>query len=98
MSKLNVNLITNRNEDGPVELSKGAIIPDGQQFTVNGDINLVGVLTATTYNVGSIDVTGIVTASAFYGDGSQLSNLPSVNESKIIAYTVVFGPENNFRS
>lgn len=98
MSQLKVNSISNKNQNGPVELTKGAIIPSGQQLNINGDVNLVGVLTATSYNAGNINITGIVTAQTFYGDGSQLSNLPSVNESKIIAYTVVFGPENNFRS
>jgi len=52
---------------------------------LNGNINVTGVITSSAAVVGSavtinntgLDVTGIVTASSFSGDGSGLSNLTS---------------------
>ena len=59
MSKIKVNTITNKNEDGPVELTSGASIPSGKSLTVLGDANFSGIVTATGYD----------------GDGSQLTGL-----------------------
>ena len=89
MSKIKVNSIVNKNDDGQVELTRGATIPSGQQLSVTGNFNVTGVLTATSYDVGSMNVTGVVTASSFVGDGSALTNLPTVSSSKIIAYKYI---------
>ncbi len=59
MSTLRVNKITNFNDDGPFEFSTGVVID--QQLQVDGQLN--------------INTTGIVTASAFYGDGAGLTGL-----------------------
>jgi len=91
MSKIKVNRITNKNEDGGVELTLGATIPSGKQLNVTGGVNVTGILTATNYNTTNINVTGIVTASSFSGNGSQLTSLPSVSNGKMVAYKYILG-------
>lgn len=68
--------------NSPVIVSYGATVPSGQTFTALGNVNISGVVTATN----------------FVGDGSGLTQLSIATESKAIAYKVVFGPENNYRS
>ena len=91
MSKIKVNRITNKNEDGGVEFTHGATIPSGKQLNVTGGVNVTGILTATNYNVTNVNVSGIVTASSFSGNGSQLTSLPSVSNGKMIAYKGILG-------
>ncbi len=91
MSKIKVNSIVNKNDDGQVELTRGAIIPAGGQLTINGGFNVTGVLTASTYDVTNINVVGVITATNFVGDGSQLTSLPSVSVGKMIAYKRILG-------
>lgn len=91
MSKIKVNFLTNKNENGSVELTKGATIPVGKQLSVTGGVNVTGVLTATNYNVTNVNVTGVVTATSFVGNGSGLTNLPSVSSGKMIAYKRILG-------
>ena len=91
MSKIKVNKITNRNEDGAVELTKGATIPSGGTLNIVGDVNITGILTAASYSVTNINVTGVITATNFVGNGSQLTNLPSVTNGKMIAYKRILG-------
>lgn len=59
MSKIKVNTITNKNEDGPVELTYGASVPSGKTLSV----------------LGNCSFSGIITATSFSGDGSQLTGL-----------------------
>lgn len=91
MSKIKVNSIVNKNDDGEVELTRGATIPSGQQLTVTGNFNVTGILTASNYDVNEMSVTGVVTATSFVGDGSALTSLPSVSSGKIIAYKRILG-------
>jgi len=91
MSKIKVNFLSNRNENGPVELTRGATIPAGKQLNVTGGVNVTGILTATDYNVTNINISGIVTATSFSGNGSQLTSLPSVSNGKMIAYKRILG-------
>tara|TARA_S200002703_G_scaffold150464_1_gene148842 strand:+ start:3675 stop:3974 length:300 start_codon:yes stop_codon:yes gene_type:complete len=86
MSKLKVNSITNLTETSSVILPKGATIPSGYQLSVNGGVNSSGILTASNLNLtANANVVGVLTASSFEGDGSGLTQLPSVNESKVYA-------------
>lgn len=82
MTKLKVNFIVNRNDSGAPQLNYGATVPSGQ--TISGD--------------GGMNVTGIVTASSFVGNGSGLTNLSIATRGRAFAYKVVFGPENTFRT
>ena len=90
MSKIKVNYVTNKTEDGAVELSRGAIVPNGKTLTVNGNATATGSVTAGTVNVNTATVTGNVSGT-LSGDGSNLSNLPSVNVGKIMAIKRILG-------
>jgi|TARA_R100000482_G_C5086701_1_gene128791 hypothetical protein len=90
MSKIKVNYVTNKTEDGAVELSKGATVPNGKTLTVNGNATATGSVTVGTVNVNTATVTGNVSGT-LSGDGSNLSNLPSVNVGKIMAIKRILG-------
>ena len=90
MSKIKVNYVTNKNEDGAVELSKGATVPNGKTLTVNGNATATGSVTVGTVNVNSATVTGNINGT-LSGDGSNLSNLPSVNVGRIMAIKRILG-------
>jgi len=72
-SKLQVDSIEAFDPAGPVVVSYGASVPSGQTFTAQGNVN----------------ISGIVTASNFSGDGSGLSGLNIATSSKAIAYTLI---------
>lgn len=78
MSKVKVNTVTNKLGTGPVELTYGATVPVGQQFTVLGN---------TSFN-------GIVTATSFDGDGSNLTNLGGdpATTGKLFAIRTILDP------
>lgn len=90
MSKIKVNSIVDRLDEGPPELTFGATIPTGQVLKANGNLNVgvatVGILSATTLNASS------VTANSFVGDGSRLTGLPIVSQSKVIALRIIMDP------
>jgi hypothetical protein len=90
MSKIKVNYVTNKNEDGAVELPRGATIPNGKTLTTNGNATATGSVTVGTVNVNTATVTGNVNGT-LSGDGSNLSNLPSVNVGKIMAIKRILG-------
>lgn len=77
MSKLKVNSIVNRNDDGGPELTYGATIPAGQTFLIQGNANIVGV----------------VTASSFSGSGANLTlpARVSISTKKTIALKRILG-------
>ena len=75
MSKIRVNSIVNRNDDGGPEFLKGAKVPSGQILSINGGINAVGV----------------VTAASFVGDGSGLLNLQVPSKGKVYALRLILG-------
>ena len=66
MSTLRVNKISNLNDNGPVEFTKGVEVPANQ--TVTGDINLSGICTATAFvgNGNGITVTGGATNAKIF--------------------------------
>jgi len=73
MSKIKVNTIVNKNDNGAPELSKGATIPSGQVLSSSSGMN----------------VTGIVTASSFVGNGSNLTGLSISTKGQAIAYKLI---------
>ena len=90
MSKIKVNYITNKNEDGAVELTRGATVPNGETLTAYGNATATGTVTVGTINVNSATVTGNINGN-LSGDGSNLSNLPSVNVGRIMAIKRILG-------
>jgi|TARA_R100001480_G_scaffold74150_1_gene84794 hypothetical protein len=56
MTRINVDSITNRDDNGAVTLLHGGTVPSGKLISSSGDMTVVGVLTATS----------------FAGDGTQL--------------------------
>ena len=90
MSKIKVNYVTNKNEDGAVEFSRGATIPNGKTLTTNGNATATGTVTVGTVNVNTATVTGNVSGT-LSGDGSNLTGLPSVNVGKIMAIKRILG-------
>ena len=90
MSRLRTNLITNRMANGAPTVSNGLVISG---VTTTSDIK---VGTGATLNVyGGATFSGIITATQFKGDGSNLSGLASrefygfktVNEDLILIHT-----------
>ena len=92
MARLNVNTITDRNDSGAPELTYGATLPSGSKLTVNGNINLTGVSTIGILSATNAVIIGVVTATSFRGDGSQLTGVQSVGPSKSIALKIVLDP------
>lgn len=79
MSTLRVSRITNANDDGAVEFSKGATLPSGQTIVNNSDQNVIEVNTST----------GVVTATDFSGDGSQLTGMEGVSRANALGVIFV---------
>ena len=63
MSRIRANKITNKLGTGAVELEKGAHLPIGMGITGAGGLN----------------ITGVVTAGSFAGDGSGLIGVASTD-------------------
>lgn len=91
MSKIKVNYIVNKNEDGPVEFTKGVTIPAGQQFDVSGDVGIVGIATVSQLTTTNLNAGGTITATNFVGDGSSLGNLPTMTHGRMLAYKRILG-------
>ena len=72
MSRLRTNIITNRMANGAPTVSNGLVISG---VTTTSDIR--GGRGATLNVYGGANFSGIITASQFKGDGSQLSGLAS---------------------
>lgn len=64
----------------------------GGNITVNNDVNVVGVITATTLSSSGANITGVVTATSFVGSGSGLTGVSAgINTSKSVGMLMVFG-------
>ena len=62
ISKIQVDSIQTI-EDSAITLSQGAIIPSGKTISSSGNMNVVGIITATSF-VGNVDgITGVVFAT-----------------------------------
>jgi hypothetical protein len=82
MSRIQVNSIVNKTDTAGPELTFGATVPSTSVFNVQSGVN----------------ITGVITASNFVGNGSALTGLSIATKSKAIAFKIIFGAENNFRS
>jgi len=72
-SKIQVDSVEAYDPAGPVTVSYGASVPSGQTFTAEGNVNIVGVVTATSFS----------------GNGSGLTGLTIATQSKAIAFTLI---------
>lgn len=72
-SQIQVDSIQAADPYGSVVISYGATMPSS------------GIITGA----GGINVTGIVTASSFSGNGSGLTNIPVATQGKTIAFTLI---------
>ena len=89
-SKIKVNSIEAADPVGPVVVSYGATVPAGGTFTINGNANFAGIITAGSHSGTNVSVSsGIVTAASFSGSASGFTNLPVINNSKSIAFTLI---------
>lgn len=82
MSSIQVKEITNRLGTGAPTLTHGATVPVGYGLTAAGGINVVGVLTSTT----------------FVGDGSALTGISGATVGQAISFKILFNYENCHRS
>jgi hypothetical protein len=88
-SQIRVDSIEGQDPVGPVLVSYGASVPSGQIFEVSGGVNVSGTLTCANSSPTDLNIPGSIAAGSFEGDGSQLTNLPVVNNSKTIAITFI---------
>lgn len=72
-SQIQVNKITGRNGNDAVIIAYGASVTSGQVFSVAGDVN----------------ISGIVTATNFVGNGSNLTGLNIATASRAIALNII---------
>ena len=91
MSKLQVNDIVNKDDDGSVGFSRGAVVTG---VTTTTTLAVTGVATATTLKVGSAITAfgGIVTATTFSGDvtGNVAGNVTgNINASSAAGISTV---------
>jgi len=91
MSKIKVNSISNRLDEGAPELTYGAIIPSGGLVSSQGNVSISGISTVGTVSATSVNAS-TVSATSFTGNGSQLTGLPIVSSSKVIALKLIFDP------
>ena len=82
---IKTNSVVSSNGNDGVNLINGATLPSGSKLTVNGNINVVGLSTVGILSATNAVIIGVVTATSFRGDGSQLTGVQSVGPSKSIA-------------
>lgn len=86
---IRTNSIVNRTGDGAVNLPTKPSLPTGSIFNVVGDINATGITTVGFLTARNANISGILTATSFIGDGSNLQGVPSVSASKSIALKLI---------
>jgi len=78
-----VDSLTNKDNNGPIEVPSGLSVDSGE-LAANGKIDITGFTTVGFLTAQHVTV-GIITATTLVGDGSELTNLPTVTPSKSIA-------------
>ena len=87
MSEIRVDKIINAVGTGAVELTQGATLPTGKTISGSGDLNISGIITASSVNVTGnssykIGGTDVVSATTL-GSGVTISSLSSVSPNLI---------------
>ena len=88
-SQIRVDKIADLNDSGAVNLPYGGNIPTGQTLSISGNINNTGVSTIGILSATSANITGVITATSFVGDGSALTGIPVVTSSKAVAFAYI---------
>ena len=86
-----VGSLTNKNNDGPIEVPFGLTVDDaglGGEFAANGEIDITGITTVGFVTAQHVKA-GVITAVTFNGDGSGLTNVPSLETSKAYALKMI---------
>ena len=79
MSTLRVIKISNLNEDGAVELTKGAVLPAEQQIANPDGTNAIQISTSA----------GVVTATKFLGNGAAITGLTGTPTGRALGLILV---------
>ena len=78
MSTLRVTKITNKDDDGAVEFTKGAILPAGQSIVNEAGASALEIATS-----------GVVTATRFSGSGIGLTGIEGTPKGKLIGLVFI---------
>jgi len=87
-SQIRVDQVVDVAGTGAPELTYGATLASGGILSTSGNINITGIATVGVITSTNMS-TGVVTATSFVGDGSQLTGLPVLGESKAIAFAII---------
>lgn len=87
---IRTNSVVNKTNTGAVNAVYGTRVSTGVH-NVLGDIRVSGIATVGFVTTKNANVTGVVTATSFVGDGSQLQGIPSVSPGKSIALKLIMG-------
>jgi len=88
MSRLRADKLVNRAATGAPQLTYGASIPVGYGLTGAGDINITGIVTATTF-IGSL--TGTATTATLATNAQGLTGAPNITVGIITATSAIVG-------
>ena len=88
---IKTNSVVGNDGNSGIQLTYGATLPSGSRLNVQGNVNLTGISTVGLLSATNASVSGIVTATSFIGDGSQLTGVQSVSSSKSIALAIIGG-------
>ena len=91
MSKIKVNYVSNKTDDGAIELSQGASIPATKTLSVSGTTDISGTLTAANLSTSGNITSGGIVSGNLSGDGSNVSlpNNPPIG--RIMAIKRILG-------
>ena len=85
---IRTNSVVNKTDTSVVNAVYGTQVSTGVH-DVKGTINVSGIATVGFLTTKNVNIVGIVTATTFIGDGSQLVNVPSVSAAKSIALKLI---------
>lgn len=88
MSVLRVNKILDEAGTGPVSFPQGVEFPEGTTFP-EPIINTTGIVTATTVDCTTAQVAGVTTATSFFGNGYNMTNVPGTPSARVIALYLI---------
>ena len=94
MSRIRANKITDKLGTGAPQLEKGAELPIGMGITGAGSVNITGVVTATSFSGSGASLTGI-DATAIKDSGGNVK-IPAQASGAVYTGIHTFGTNSNF--